>query len=184
MSTTHASSLRPALAFPVSILIGAFNSRARLVRACALIATLHGFTACHHRGVAATAAEDSIATRLETRPLEPFRQDAKTITARELKNANAKRVEALLAGRVAGVQVISTAAGGFKIRIRGFNSDAEPLYIVDGVMLDVTRENGLYWLDATNILRIDVLKSLAETNIYGELGANGVIRITTKGGSP
>jgi TonB-dependent SusC/RagA subfamily outer membrane receptor len=96
-------------------------------------------------------------------------------------------VEELLAGRFAGVRVIPTPNGGFSIRIRGANSitgSNEPLYVVDGLAVEVAPGEGLNWLDPADIERIDVLKDAAETSIYGVRGANGVILIKTKGRSP
>jgi TonB-dependent SusC/RagA subfamily outer membrane receptor len=88
-------------------------------------------------------------------------------------------VEELLAGRVAGVHVLPAPGGGFLIRIRGANNP-EPLYVIDGMPVEVTPGRGLDWLDPADIARIDVLKNPAETSIFGGRGANGVILITTK----
>lgn len=104
-------------------------------------------------------------------------------TAEELSNVKATRVEQLLEGRFPGVHVIRTPGGGFSIRIRGVNSvlgDTEPLYVVDGIAVNVEPGRGLDWLNPADIARIDVLKDVAETSIYGVRGANGVILITTK----
>jgi TonB-dependent SusC/RagA subfamily outer membrane receptor len=103
-------------------------------------------------------------------------------TAEELKNIRVKRVEELLVGRFPGVHVVPTPTGGFSVRIRAAAAlgDTEPLYVVDGMAVEVSPGRGLDWLDPADIARIDVLKNPAETSMYGGRGANGVIIITTK----
>lgn len=95
----------------------------------------------------------------------------------------ADNVEALLGGRVSGVDVIHTRSGGFLIRLRGANmsfGNKEPLYVVDGIPVEVDPRSGVDWLKPASIARIEVLKHPAETTVYGPRGANGVIVITTK----
>ena len=68
------------------------------------------------------------------------------------------------------------------IRIRGIgtiNGEANPLYVVDGVM--VGRDAN--FLNPADIEKLEVLKDASATAIYGNEGANGVIMITTKHGS-
>lgn len=93
-------------------------------------------------------------------------------------------VDQALAGRIAGVDVIS--AGGqpdeaSTIRVRGtrsINASNEPLIVVDGVM-DAVSDLGDINPDV--IKSITVLKDASSTAIYGSRGSNGVILITTKG---
>lgn len=111
----------------------------------------------------------------------------------------------MLAGRVAGVQVTTNngePGGGVQLRIRGgtsLSASNDPLYVVDGVPLqnDATvadaREvagirpalarSPLNTINPSDIASITVLKDASATAIYGSRGANGVILITTKGGS-
>jgi TonB-dependent starch-binding outer membrane protein SusC len=93
------------------------------------------------------------------------------------------RVEELLAGRVSGLQVISTGRG-YALRIRGVGSlmgSNEPLVVVDGIPVQsFGTPGGLGWLNPHDVERIDVLKDASSTSIYGSRGANGVILITTK----
>ncbi len=87
-------------------------------------------------------------------------------------------------GSVAGVQISSPAGrvgGGFDMIIRGnnsMNSDATPLFIVDGVQTD-----DIDFLNPQDIARIDVLKDASSTAIYGSRATNGVVIVTTKSGS-
>jgi TonB-dependent SusC/RagA subfamily outer membrane receptor len=110
---------------------------------------------------------------------------AGSIAATELRNKRVARVEELLMGRFAGVQVQPTTTGGFTVRIRGVSSfvgDGEPLYVVDGMPIQVTPGRGVDWLNPADVARIDVLKDAASTAVYGMRGSNGVVLITTKRG--
>jgi TonB-dependent starch-binding outer membrane protein SusC len=88
-----------------------------------------------------------------------------------------------LQGKAAGVQIINSGAPGSapNVRIRGTGSilgGAEPLYVVDGVITTDIRN-----INSADILTIDVLKDASSTAIYGARAANGVVLITTKGGT-
>ena len=114
-------------------------------------------------------------------------------------------VDQLLQGRAAGIQVIQNAANpgsGISVRIRGTSSlrgNNEPLYVVDGIIISSASEdvvatggnntgqeqqNGLNGINPRDIEDIQVLKDASATAIYGSRGANGVILITTKKGTP
>ncbi len=89
-----------------------------------------------------------------------------------------------LQGRVAGLDITrgsGQAGAGVNITIRGNRSliaNNEPLILVDGV------QYGSYIdINPNDIKSIEVLKDASSTAIYGSRGANGVIIITTKGGS-
>jgi len=102
-----------------------------------------------------------------------------------MRRTRARQVEDLIAGRIAGVQVLPTVNGGFSVRIRGtgtFVGNPEPLYVVDGQPVSVSQGRGVDWLNPADIARIDVLKDAASTALYGVRGGNGVILITTKRG--
>ena len=59
--------------------------------------------------------------------------------------SRASSLDQLLQGRAAGVQVLRNGGspdGGISVRIRGlssFNSSSEPLYVVDGVLLNTSQ---------------------------------------------
>ncbi|SNT34468.1 iron complex outermembrane recepter protein [Ekhidna lutea] len=100
----------------------------------------------------------------------------------------------LIAGKVAGVQVVTNdgaPGSGISIRIRGGTSltaGNEPLYVVDGVPLDndgvAGVRNPLNFINPADIADITILKDASSAAIYGSRGANGVVIITTKKGSP
>jgi|GEM_PF-1212545 len=108
-----------------------------------------------------------------------------TITSEDAENRPISFAEQLLQGRVPGVIVTELASGGFSIRIRGKNSilgGSEPLFVVDGMQVMHNPRQGLSWLNIHDIEKIDVLKDVGSTALYGSRGANGVILITTKRG--
>ena len=70
------------------------------------------------------------------------------------------------------------------VSIRGINSiqlDTRPLYVIDNVTIGRDYSTANSSVLPANVLRVRVLRSMSETNRYGEQGRNGVILITTKG---
>ena len=103
------------------------------------------------------------------------------------KELNAKPVSnafEALQGKAAGVDITSSERPGTvgSIMIRGtrsLNASSAPLYVVDGVPL---QSGGIEALNPRDIESIDILKDASSTAIYGSLGANGVVLVTTKRG--
>ncbi|MEN9882970.1 MAG: hypothetical protein RLZZ420_187, partial [Bacteroidota bacterium] len=107
-----------------------------------------------------------------------------------------------LAGKVAGVTVVSSPSGvggSSRVTIRGERSvdlnKNQPLYVVDGVPisnavtgangrgnLEVDFGNGASFVNPDDIESISVLKGAAASALYGSRAANGVIVIKTKSG--
>lgn len=89
-----------------------------------------------------------------------------------------------LQGRVSGVFISGSGAPGRNptVRIRGIGSalGSDPLFVVDGIIVG---QNALNEIHPDNIEDISV-EDAASTAIYGSRGANGVILITTKKGTP
>ena len=105
-----------------------------------------------------------------------------TVSTDEQARSGATSVEQILAGRISGVQVTSAPGGGLVVRFAGptsFYSGQEPLYVIDGVPVQVQRGT-LTWLNAHDVESIRALKG-ADASIYGVRGSNGVIVIKTKG---
>ena len=93
-------------------------------------------------------------------------------------------VSSSLSGLVPGLVVSQTTgfAGGdgASLKVRGLGSinNSDPLIVVDGMPdVDINRIN------MNDIESISVLKDAASSAVYGSRAANGVILITTKGGS-
>ncbi|WP_222439135.1 TonB-dependent receptor [Echinicola salinicaeni] len=86
-----------------------------------------------------------------------------------------------LAGRAPGVQVVGTsglAGASSSIRIRG--SFGEPLYVINGV---IRNKSDFDALNPNEVENISFLKDAASAAIYGSSAGNGVVLVTTKGGS-
>lgn len=87
-----------------------------------------------------------------------------------------------LQGNVTGVQVTSTSGTPGEnpaVRIRGVGTfgNSNPIYVVDGVIVD-----DISFLNSNDITSMEVLKDASASAIYGSRGANGVIMVTTKMG--
>ncbi|MFI3264887.1 MAG: TonB-dependent receptor [Rikenellaceae bacterium] len=94
------------------------------------------------------------------------------------------RIDNALKGQVAGVTVTSNSGqpgDSSQVRIRGVGTinDSDPLYIVDGMPID----GGIDYLNIADIESVEVLKDAASGAVYGARAANGVILVTTKGGT-
>ncbi|WP_175628762.1 SusC/RagA family TonB-linked outer membrane protein [Bacteroides acidifaciens] len=107
------------------------------------------------------------------------------VSTRQFKNQPVKRVENILQGRTPGVEVTATSGvpgAGMKVRVRGttsINKSSDPLYVIDGII----SSSGLDGINPSDIQSMEVLKDASSTAIYGSRGSNGVILITTKGGT-
>lgn len=131
-----------------------------------------------------------------------------TVRADELTKGATGDVLAALQGKTAGAQIIQNSGdpgGGISVRLRGISSissSSEPLYIVDGVIVNnatnrVTNtqnnydganfvgtigQNRLVDINPNDIERIEVLNGAAAAAIYGSRANAGVIQIFTKRG--
>lgn len=98
----------------------------------------------------------------------------------------------LLQGKMSGVNVTSASGepgAAQNVIIRGIGSlrsGTQPLYVVDGFLLDNSDQgvdtNPLNFLNPNDIESIDVLKDASATAVYGSRASNGVVVITTKKG--
>ena len=107
-----------------------------------------------------------------------------------------------LAGKIAGVQVMSSPSGiggSARITIRGDKSldinKNQPLFVIDGVPItnaltgssgrdfqELDYGNGASLINPDDVESMTVLKGANASALYGSRGANGVIVITTKSG--
>ncbi|MFD2562228.1 TonB-dependent receptor plug domain-containing protein [Aquimarina rubra] len=112
-----------------------------------------------------------------------------SITSDDISDINRGLGEAM-AGEFAGVQMGVHNDPGLMI-IRGFSSfqlTNHPAFFIDGVPLPVSgvesyQKENYDFIDPNMIKDITVLRGIAATNLYGKLGVNGVVLITTKHGS-
>ena len=105
-----------------------------------------------------------------------------SIKTKEIERVPTASIDQALQGKIAGVYVTPASGqpgAGAVIRIRGTGTlnNANPLYVVDGMLLDDAS-----FVNPQDVESIEVLKDASATAIYGNRGANGVIIITTKRG--
>lgn len=125
----------------------------------------------------------------------------------KLKGSIITNLDQSLQGRAAGVTAVTTSGApgsSSSIRVRGqatINANAEPLYVIDGVIVQSQGQSGadyglgdalgngsvstispLSTINPADIVSMEILKDASATAIYGAQGANGVILITTKRG--
>ena len=131
-----------------------------------------------------------------------------SVNADDLTKGATGNVLAALQGKTAGAQIIQNSgdpAGGMSVRLRGISSvlsSSEPLYIVDGVIINnatnrVTNtssnydggnfvgsigQNRMVDINPADIERIEVLNGAAAAATYGSRANAGVIQIFTKRG--
>ncbi len=125
----------------------------------------------------------------------------------DLKGSIITSLDQAFQGRAAGVSSVQTSGApgsSSSIRIRGqatINANAEPLYVIDGVIVQGGGNSGadfglgdalgngkvstispLSTINPSDIVSMEILKDASATAIYGAQGANGVVLITTKHG--
>ena len=115
-----------------------------------------------------------------------------TVGEKDFQKGQITTPEQLIAGKLAGVSVISNSGqpgSGSTIRIRGGASlfaSNDPLIVIDGVPLSNDAisgaGSGLSFINPNDIESFTVLKDASAAAIYGTRGSNGVILITTKKG--
>lgn len=125
----------------------------------------------------------------------------------DLKGSIISSLDQSLQGRAAGVTAVTTSGApgsSSSIRVRGqatINANAEPLYVIDGVIVQgggntgadfglgdalgngkVSTISPLSTINPADIVSMEILKDASATAIFGAQGANGVVLITTKHG--
>ena len=125
----------------------------------------------------------------------------------DLRGSIISSLDQTLQGRAAGVTAVQTSGApgsSSSIRVRGqatINANAEPLYVIDGVIVQGGGNSGadfglgdalgngrvstispLSTINPADIVSMEILKDASATAIYGAQGANGVVLITTKHG--
>lgn len=114
-----------------------------------------------------------------------------SVTPDKLQDMPLFDINQAMSGQAAGVNVISASGspgGGADIQIRGLSTlsaDTSPLYVVDGVVLQLgsNLESGPFsFINPADVASIEILKDAAAAAIYGSRASNGVVLITTKNG--
>ncbi len=116
-----------------------------------------------------------------------------SVTSEDMQQTAAATMDQMLQGRAAGVEVNlnSGAAGaGSSVQLRGINSlnsTNEPIYVIDGAIVQAASGSGVYSkpladLNPNDVESIEILKDASATAIYGSQAANGVIIVNMKKG--
>ena len=119
-----------------------------------------------------------------------------------IARATAVTLDQAMQGKVPGAQITQNSGGpgggGISVRLRGTNSfisGSDPLYIVDGVIVDngsaqladlgirSNPQNRLADLNPSDIERVEIIRGAAAAALYGSRANNGVVQIFTKRGT-
>jgi TonB-dependent SusC/RagA subfamily outer membrane receptor len=119
-----------------------------------------------------------------------------------ISRAQSVTLDQALQGKVAGAQISQNSGGpgggGMSVRLRGTNSfisGSDPLYIIDGVIIDngsaqltdlggrSNPQNRLADLNPADVERIEIIRGAAAAALYGSRANNGVVQIFTKRGT-
>jgi len=145
-------------------------------RSVVVLIAVGAASACVHHAPAPAEATDAAAPAPATR-------GRNTVTSEAISNSAGQPIEKILADRVAGVRLGRTPDGTLTVQIRGatsLNSDAQPLYVIDGVAITPGPGGALSGINPYDIASIEVLKDAASITMYGSRAANGVILIKMK----
>ena len=136
---------------------------------------------------------------------------ASVVNAKQLQQSGSSNVLAALQGKVAGAQITQNsgdAGGSISVRLRGISTifgSAEPLYVIDGVVVSnvaanvsnapdtyggnndrtgsgVLGQNRLVDINPNDIEKIEVINGAAAAAQFGSRASNGVVQIFTKRG--
>jgi TonB-linked SusC/RagA family outer membrane protein len=128
-----------------------------------------------------------------------------TIDGEETKHTSSGHISSVFNGRILGGVVMQNSGdpgGGFSLKLRGVGSvfgSSEPLYILDGVVIDngsqnivnlnqnpnlrfQTGSNRLIDINPHDIDRIEVINGPSAAAIYGSRASNGVVQLFSKKG--
>lgn len=155
----------------------------------------------------ATLIEETVVVGYGTMKKSDLAGASVSMKESDLKGSIITNLDQSLQGRAAGVTAVTTSGApgsSSSIRVRGqatINANAEPLYVIDGVIMQGGGNSGadfglgdalgngkvstispLSTVNPSDIVSMEILKDASATAIYGAQGANGVVLITTKRG--
>ncbi|MBS2213333.1 TonB-dependent receptor [Carboxylicivirga mesophila] len=139
--------------------------------------------------------EEVVVTGYGTITKEAYTGSAAVVSAKKIEERPVASFQDVLRGNSPGTIVTGTGQPGAMntVRLRGIssmNASNAPLYVIDGVIMDVSNMSGssdyatnpLNSINPSDIKSMTILKDAASASLYGSRGANGVIVITTKQG--
>ena len=125
-----------------------------------------------------------------------------SVDSSAIAKAQALTIDQAMQGKIPGAQITQNSGGpgggGISVRLRGVNSfisGSDPLYIVDGVIVDNSSaqladlgirsnpQNRLADINPADIERIEVIRGAAAAALYGSRANNGVVQIFTRRGT-
>jgi TonB-dependent starch-binding outer membrane protein SusC len=147
---------------------------------------------------AGVALEDVVVIGYGTATRQELTGSVSRVGADAISRLPVTGLDQALQGQAAGVQVTTssgTPGSSVTVRVRGtssISSSSEPLYVIDGVPINVgsysqigfgnQTTNALADLNPADIESMEILKDAAAAAIYGSRASNGVVLITTKRG--
>ena len=198
VGTTAGAVTREDGAYTITVQPGTYTLRATRIgfapdSVTGVVVTAGGSATADFRlQVSATQLQAVVSVGYGTQEARDRTGAVQAVTAEEFNPGRVVSPQELIRAKVPGVQVVDNnePGGGIQLRIRGGTSDNasnEPLYVVDGVPLQVgggtsAGRNPLNFINPNDIENVSVLKDASATAIYGSRGANGVVIITTKTG--
>ncbi len=131
---------------------------------------------------AATALDEVVVIGYGVQRKSDITGSISSVSGKDVNNVPVSSALQALQGKASGVNIIqnSGAPGGattIKIRGTGTVNDADPLYVVDGFIVD-----NIDYINPNDIANVEIFKDAASAAVYGARAANGVVAITTKGG--
>ncbi|MGJ8760674.1 MAG: SusC/RagA family TonB-linked outer membrane protein [Polaribacter sp.] len=148
--------------------------------------------------------DEIVITGYQTKNKRETSSAVTVIKAKDLDIVGIASVENMIQGQIAGVSVVNSSAEpgtAARIRIRGtatLSGNAEPIWVVDGVVLESgvpatpaelndpdflkSFNSSIGGVNPNDIESLTILKDASATAIYGTRAANGVIVVTTKKG--
>jgi len=134
------------------------------------------------------ARPDTADARIDGRLLPPTGAVTSLTDSATSSAVGSLSIAEYLRGRVPGLQVMTDGNGGIRLRLRGAHislisqRETEPLVVIDGMPIaSELMSRVLGQLHPSEIRRVDVLRDVASTSVYGMRGAAGVILIRTTG---
>ncbi|MCF0244652.1 MAG: TonB-dependent receptor [Bacteroidaceae bacterium] len=155
----------------------------------------------------ATGLEEVVVVGYGTMKKSDLSGASSSLNEDAIKGSVITSLDQSLQGRATGVTAVTTSGApgsASSIRVRGIssiNANQEPLYVIDGVIVQGGGQSGsdfglgdrlgngkvstispLSTINPADIVSMEILKDASATAIYGAQGANGVVLITTKRG--
>jgi len=106
------------------------------------------------------------------------------VRSESLTKASTTSIASALKGKVSGLKIIGSnkTNSNTTITLRGnrsFSQNKEPLYIIDGMPVNKIDFNKI---KSKKIASVNVIKGVSAAALYGSMGVNGVVVVTTKAG--